>query len=118
MTFFHTPSTFFIQVCAEMSKELYSEAGIFMKICAVQTHFTTGRKRITIPGFQIYYPIWVEFGTRALHIILLSICNFCGNWRKEGRTFIMGVYKITFMPYTMKPYDMLKAKEIKHLVTF
>jgi hypothetical protein len=83
-----------------------------------KSHFTTGRKRISMLALQIYYLVSVEFRTSALHLILLSICYVCGNRRREGRTFVMAVYKITFMPYTMKPYHILNAKEIKNQIHF
>ena len=30
----------------------------------------------------------VEFGARDLNIMLLSICEFCENWHREGQTFL------------------------------
>jgi hypothetical protein len=49
-----------------------------------------------IPSSHIYYPIWVNFGVRYLHFTLWSICVFCENRFREGRTFLMGANEITF----------------------
>jgi hypothetical protein len=43
-----------------------------------------------------YYPIWMKFGTRNLYIMLLSVCEFRQNRRREGCTLPVGVNKITF----------------------
>jgi hypothetical protein len=46
---------------------------------------------------HIYCPIWVKLGVRDRHIMLLSICGFHENWRREGSSFLTAVYENTFM---------------------
>ena len=45
----------------------------------------------------LYFPhwVWVKFGIRDLHIILLNISEFCDNQHREGLTFLMGINEIT-----------------------
>jgi hypothetical protein len=52
------------------------------------------------------------FGTRDLHVMLLSIRNFHQNWQGKGHTFLMGTNKMTYNARIMKPYDILKVKNI------
>jgi hypothetical protein len=40
--------------------------------------------------FRIYWPIWMAFGTRDLHVMLLGYCPFHENLRREGRAFHVG----------------------------
>jgi len=48
------------------------------------------------PYFIHLLQIWVKFSIRDLHIILLSICDFRENRRREGPYFLMCVNKNTF----------------------
>jgi hypothetical protein len=43
----------------------------------------------------IYYPIWIKFGATDLHAMLLSVSEFCENW-KTGCTSV-GINEIPFM---------------------
>lgn len=40
--------------------------------------------------------VWVKFGIRGLHMILLNISKFCDSQHREGLTFLLGINKITF----------------------
>jgi len=54
--------------------------------CA-SSYFTQGRKWVFIHTCHIYYSIWVELSIRALHIILLSVCDFCENRHRRRPYF-------------------------------
>jgi hypothetical protein len=43
-----------------------------------------------------FYPISVKFGITYPRAMLLSICKFSDNQRREGRIFLMGTNEITF----------------------
>ena len=47
---------------------------IFVNIWVVRAIILLGGlNRILPPTFHIYYPIWVNFGVRYLHIVLLNV---------------------------------------------
>lgn len=61
--------------------------------------------------FLVYSPIWVKFGVRDLHLILLRICEFRKNRLEECCTFLVGVNEISYIyACTMKPHDPSKVK--------
>ena len=35
--------------------------------------------------------LFVKFGVRGQHVMLLSVCEFRENWPKEGHSFLTGV---------------------------
>jgi hypothetical protein len=51
----------------------------------------------------------MKFGMINLPIILLRICDFHENRQRDGRTFLIGVTKITPM-CTVKTTDFFKVK--------
>jgi len=56
--------------------------------------------------FRTCFSIWVQFGIRDRHIMLLCVCGFCGNGRREDLTCLVGINKVP-----AKPYDVLKVKD-------
>jgi len=54
-------------------------------------------------------PVWLKFSVRNVHIVTFCISGFWANWRRECRTVLTGVNKITFA-CTVKPCDQLKVK--------
>jgi len=50
----------------------------------------------------LYFPnwVWVKFGVRDRHMILLNISEFCDGQHKEGLTFLMGINEITLHVYS------------------
>jgi len=115
------PHTFHIlhpSLCGDVHRKLFRGWDFHENMCSASGTLLPGVNEFLFLLSKIYYPVWLEFGNRALHKILLSIFDFCRNRLRECRTFIMSVYEITFMSYTMKPYDMLKAKEKKTPNTF
>jgi hypothetical protein len=45
-----------------------------------------------------------------MQVMLRNTCEFCKNWYRNGRTFLMGVNEITFYAGRVTPYDILKGK--------
>jgi hypothetical protein len=46
---------------------------------------------IPFRNFHFYCSVCVILGMRHPHIILLGLCQFCENRRREGRTFVKSV---------------------------
>lgn len=46
--------------------------------------------------FHIYIQIWVKLGMSRVCRVVLGVCEFCENQRREGCTFRVGVNNITF----------------------
>jgi hypothetical protein len=51
----------------------------------------------------------MKFGIEGLHTMLLSVCEFRENRRREGRNFVMGLNVITFTRVLWKPTILLKG---------
>jgi hypothetical protein len=60
------------------------------------------RDLISIPNFCICGPISVEFGTRNLHLMLLSICELCANRCRKDRIAVIGVSENEFTHMAVK----------------
>jgi len=50
----------------------------------------------------------VKFAKRCLNKLLVSICDFPGNWLREDRTFLVGINGLNMC--TVKLHDVLKVK--------
>ena len=68
-----------------------------MKISAVKS----GALHIAVNGFlsvlfHTYYPVWVKFVTRYLHIMLLCSFKFCKYLPREDHTFLVDKSEISY----------------------
>ena len=63
-------------------------------------YFIAGRKPISILTSHICWLIWVKFGIRYLHTLLLGTCDLREDRHGEGRTIPKGVNKITVTSVT------------------
>ena len=41
--------------------------------------------------------MYITFGVRYMHMLMLNLCELCENWCLEGHTVFLGVNDITFM---------------------
>jgi len=55
----------------------------FSEIWRSKSH-TSGRKLISGHAFHICCPIWAKVCIRDLNVVLVTICEFGENWRREG----------------------------------
>jgi hypothetical protein len=61
----------------------------------------------------IYVPIWAKFGIRGLHTVLVDMCQDRERRRREGRTFLTGVNKVTFACVrAVQSCDVLRVKNV------
>jgi hypothetical protein len=70
-------------------KKIIEQFSVFFEQKQWNPYFIQGRKRISIRAAQTYCLIWVKFGVTDFHIVLLNVCEFCGNQRRESRPFVM-----------------------------
>jgi len=70
---------FFLRTCQESEN--------FMKVVELQSCCTYRLKWISLCTSDIFWPVRVKFGLRGLHLVLLSIFVFCGNWHGKSVHF-------------------------------
>jgi len=46
---------------------------------------------------HIHCPILMKFGVTDVHIMVLRICDFLKNWRRQSRIFHVGVHDSAFI---------------------
>ena len=68
-------------------------------------------KLIHICIFHIYCPVGVKSGIRDVHVMLLSVCELCENWCKEGCTFLIAIKKLNDVYLNHKNHMTLHGKE-------
>jgi len=88
------------------SQNLLSVCDFRENRCSGSHSSLRGVKWMPVLTFHTCFSIWVQFGMRDLHIMLLGVCGFRGNRRREDLTCLVGINKVA-----AKPYDVFKVKD-------
>jgi len=60
-------------------------------------YFAERRRWYFCPPFHIYCLIWIKFSISDIRAVLLSICKFQGNRRRQGRNFRLELNEFTVL---------------------
>ena len=75
---------------------------LIKKTAYCEPDITQESTRVSILTFHIYCTLCVKFRAASSDqlLMLLSICEFCENRRREGRNFLMDLREIISTPKT------------------